>query len=257
MRRFLRSVLCAGFGLAIGPAWGATDADLARRIQDKLSGSPLLMARRIRVEVREGTAVLRGEVMGLFEAQEAGELAERVTGIRELDLRLMVITPTVTDAVLASRVKRSFDLIPRLQAARLAIQAQDGVVALSGILADGRLRFDAREAAARIEGVREVKDALTTPDQEDGVIQRGLLALLGPRALERVRGEYAPSVMEGIVTLEGKAPRLWEKRQAEKVAWGINGVKKVINLIAVEVPPRGPKVIRPGEAPGKPVHPAD
>jgi osmotically-inducible protein OsmY len=40
-----------------------------------------------------------------------------------------------------------------------------------------------------------------------------------------------PQSQRVVVTLEGRVPRLWDKKTAEHVARGINGVHQVDNLI--------------------------
>ena len=117
--------------------------------------------------------------------------------------------------------------------AGIAVSVREGVATLTGTLRDARVRFQAADAAARVEGVAEVVDRIDTGERDDETLLASVEALVGRRSLSRVSGVFEVRVEAGVVTLEGTVSRFSEKRRAERLVLGINGVREFVDLLSV------------------------
>ncbi len=224
------------------------DADLKRKIEQKLAVSAALGDDRLTVSVFEGVATVSGVVDTLYESWQARNLVAGITGIVAYESRLQLEPRVIPDASLAAAVRRAVDdrVLPGPTTGSIEVSvAAEGVVTLGGKLRDGRRRLDARAAAAKVEGVREIVDRIETPKATDEEIEKRLASQLAGGTLAPIEGHVEVLVEDGVVTLSGTTPRLSEAMAAEERALGVNGVLGVVNEIVVERPTGRVKVIRP------------
>lgn len=189
------------------------------------------------IEVDGGIVTLRGRARSLGASLAAEDVAASVRGVLGVVNEVEVDRAGLSDETIQGDLRRRFRDIPALEAAGIEVEVSEGRAVLTGRIADARLRLRARDAAAEIEGVVAIEDRLETPTATDEAILEALRALLAPGSLVRVAGKVRPSVEEGVVRLEGRVPRLADRRRAERLAWGVNGVRAVVNEL--EVVPRG------------------
>ncbi len=180
---------------------------------------------------------LRGRMRSLAASLAAEDVAASVRGVLGIVNELEVDRAGLSDETIEGDLRRRFRDVPALEAAGIEAEVSEGRAVLTGRVADARLRLRARDAAAEVEGVVAVEDRLQTPSATDEAILAAVQGLLGPGSLVRVAGKIRPSVEEGVVRLEGRVPRLADRRRAERLAWGVNGVRGVVNEL--EVVPRG------------------
>ena len=235
-RRILIPVLAAALACP-SFAQEASDGDLQTNLEMKLRGNPMLLNVSIRGTVRHKKARLEGTVRTLSQAWEAWEIASKILGVTEIDDALVIGTSGKNDTALRAEVERRLANIVRLMSSPPVVAVSGGTVTLSGTLADARHRFSARTATAGIEGVRAVVDDFTTEPVEDEKVQAGVDGLFGRRALVPIPGEIVARTKDGVVTLEGEVPRLFDRWQAERAVLGINGVRQVDNRLVLRSGP--------------------
>ena len=225
----------AAFALAAGAALAAapSDAELAAAIAQRLAGAKGLSRESLRVSVKDGVASITGIVSDLSRSWRAREVAGGVKGIVEIVDRTTVRGAGRPDAEILAEVQAA--LRDGKQTAGLPIPAsiEAGGVTLAGTINDGRLRFAARDAAARVPGVVAVVDRIETPPSDDERIRQWALAQLAGSVGEGVEGSYQVVVVEGVVTLRGRAPTVRDRDRAERTVLGINGVKGLVNEVTV------------------------
>ncbi len=235
-----RAILSAGLVL---PTWTAlaadTDHDIRDRVEGALQGSAKVGHLSLSADVQGGTVTLSGRVLVLGQSWQAEEAVAAVRGVLGIVNQVEIQSRGRPDDSIEHDLPRRIEDIPVLAAAGIAAKVSGGKVTLGGQVKDARLRFRAREAAADVEGVLAVVDEISSPSTTDELILKAAKNLLGPGSFVRVAGVIRPTVEDGIVTLDGRVPRLSERRQAERLVWGINGVRGVVNQI--EVIPRGVK----------------
>ncbi len=229
------ALLLVSAALAAGPAAASvpSDAELAAAVAQRFAGAKGLSRELLRVSVQQGVASISGVVSDLSRSWRAREVAGGVAGIIEIVDRTTVRSAGRPDAEILSAVET--ELREDKATARLPVAAavEAGRVTLTGTIADGRRRFDARQAAARVPGVVAVVDRLETPPADDERIRQWAAAQLDGSAGEGVDGRYELAVAAGVVTLRGTAPTVRARDLAARTVLGINGVKELVDEVKV------------------------
>jgi osmotically-inducible protein OsmY len=116
----------------------------------------------------------------------------------------------------------------------VSVVVHQGVVSLTGFVDSYAQKWAVERAAARIVGVRDVRDyleVLPPNDTEEGRIRSAVRRALewDARVPDGVHGE----VTDGVVRLRGVVERLSEREAAEEAVRNLIGVRDVVNEIRV------------------------
>lgn len=238
----MRAILLAvALPLAFPALAGSREDDAIRlNVEANLRMVHVLAGERLEVEVTDGMVRLTGGVETLYRKWQALDQTSRVRGVLAIDDAIDVQGGSRSDSAILDTVKRRFEDLPRVANRNLDVSASDGTVTLKGEVDDARIRFSARDAAADVVGVRAVVDAITSREQDDETLLKQLTQILGRSSLDHVPGKIEIAVENGLVTLTGDVPRLWERIDAERTVLGVNGVKGVVNQLEVKPKP-GPE----------------
>ena len=152
--------------------------------------------------------------------------------------RILVATENLA-AVVRDAVWKELDRDSTICQPEVNVAAEDGVVTLTGCVANRGVKVAVERAVKRIPGVRIVANDLRVTsrrEQRDTDIAR--------EALHRIRGDRAvpPTVQavvsDGFITLDGIVCGMHERAAAECAVKHIHGVQGVANNITVEAPSR-------------------
>ena len=126
---------------------------------------------------------------------------------------------------------------PSVDASKIGVIAQNGIVSLSGTVASYAEQHAATHAAERVAGVRAVANETkvelpSTHQRDDADIAQAVLNALKwhvwvPQDAIKV------TVEQGWVTLEGTVKSEFQRSSADDAVRYLTGVKGVINLISV------------------------
>lgn len=232
---------------ALAQPAGHTDAELKAKLAQRLAQDPALMDDRLEVSVSNGVARVSGTVDTLWEAWKVREDVSAIFGVLDYEPQVSLESEGIPDASLGAAVGDALDrrLLSNPEVGTISASVQAGVVTLTGTVRDSRKRFEAREAVARQPGVRQIVDELLSPEAPDEEIQKAVVAILAGGTGLPVSGKVTTRVEDGVVTLTGTVPLLSARWQAEETAWGVNGVRAVVNELTVDPPSREIKVVRP------------
>ena len=153
--------------------------------------------------------------------------------------------PTVSDEQVAESVRAELSVDPAVDAERITLDVNEGVVELAGIVPH-LLMVDAAIARAEmVHGVRAVIDRMEVPREgrSDGVVRAHVEeALRADPALEIA----TPSVrvIDGVVTLRGVVPSHATRELAEHVARSVRGARDVVSQLELSGDPRHDAEIR-------------
>lgn len=143
----------------------------------------------------------------------------------------------IQDTHIRDDVQREMFYTPGLNAARIGVSVENGVVTLSGSVDTYEQKLAALRAAERIANVRAVACALevrlpgphVTTDSGLAQTVANVLAWNSAVSPERIRVR----VENGWITLEGTVDWQYQKDAAARVVAELTGVKGVDNLISV------------------------
>lgn len=146
-----------------------------------------------------------------------------------------------TDQQLKKDVEAELEWDPAVHSARIGVTVQDGIVTLSGSVADLAEKAEIERAARRVEGVQaiamEVQVSLPTDHiRTDADIARAVEnALKWHTQLPANRIQV--KVERGLVTLSGEVDWDYQRRSAESAVHLLTGVVGVVNLISIKAKP--------------------
>jgi len=220
-----------------------TDQRMRGEIENRLRESTRLDAGDIHITVKEGQAMLRGEVDNLQQRRLAEELARNVLGIREVRNQLHVRAPlTRDDATMAQEIRSNLQRNPYVRLYDIAVEVDHGRAILRGEVDTWHMKRQATEAAARVDGVVAIENNLDVdyrpPARTDREIQEDIEHNLwwNPRVdSEDVHVE----VESGVATLSGTV-RDWGQAQAAVENAREAGATSVVNNLQVTDAPRTP-----------------
>ena len=227
MRRLTFAGIIA-FSLVLAGAGTLDDMELRSNVETSIRGTAQTANLHLKIQVENGVALPEGVVRDLNQADDVADLAAKVRGITGVDrsrLRLEFSGPG--DDELAARVGRTLFELPKYASSSIKISVASGAVTLTGSIKNAAWRGEIRKLCGGIEGVVDVVDSLDSPETADERIQGALDGVFGIRVLPRFPGYVRAVVKDGVVTLEGHVPRLYDREVAEHDARGINGVHRV------------------------------
>lgn len=225
-------------------------------VRSALSGEPRvdLLRHPIALRLEEGVLTMEGEVADVAAKKLAVERAAAVEGVRRVVDRLRVAPArAMSDAELRDHLAAALAGEPAFRACRVRVEARspgtgpdagpgtvsaaihDGVVALAGVVPSLAHRRLAGVLAWRTPGTRDVVNALEVvppeADSDDEVSEAVRLALEQDPLVDA--SDIRVTTRAAIVQLDGSAPSLAERDAAERDAWCVLGVDRVVNRIAI------------------------
>jgi len=151
-----------------------------------------------------------------------------------------------TDGRIKSSAKQSYVFKTYLKHDHIKIQSQNGVVILTGTVADESHKAMAEETMRSLPGVQSVNNQLTvkgspaSPHSDPWLKERVRNTLLVHRSVSLANTNVY--VRDGNVTLRGEASSEAQKQLATEYAVDVSGVKSVDNQMSVSTRP--PKAYR-------------
>jgi osmotically-inducible protein OsmY len=193
----------------------------------------------IDVDVLDGKVVLTGAVPTYSDLLEAEEDAYAVSGVRHVENRLKVSPapsyPVPGDDEIASKLKSLLQWNQDIDAERIDIAVDDGLVTLMGTVDSIWQKYHAEHIAENVPGVLGVGNRLVVhPIRRfsDEDIRLNILSSLDRNASidTSMVNIY---VKHGIVTLSGTVADYQAYRTAEEIARYTNGVVDVNNNLVI------------------------
>lgn len=210
-----------------------TDKQIQLDVLAELASDFRFKPAEVGVEVDAGVVTLTGTVSSYVKVGLAADLAATVAGVNDVANKLTV-APVAgrDDTQLAQTVRDVLRWDVDIPEQRIDSIVRDGVVTLKGTVDHWYERIAARQAVARLTGVRSVNDHLVVAPapRGDQEIYEDIKASL----LRRLPGVDVDLIVDaGKVTMMGRLRSYGSRMEAESVAWRTSGVKSVLNKIAV------------------------
>jgi osmotically-inducible protein OsmY len=235
-----RAALAGVLAALAAPAFAASDAQLARKIEARLVKAGFDQRGDVKVDVETGVARLTGIVLRWADVREADRLARKeVKSVVNL-LRVVPETPRsdkdvrgdVEKAVLRWERYGPFDAV--------GIEVRDGVVSLGGFVEDPWKRGQIEERLTRVDGIRDVINNLRVQGFSQGDValrQEVFTKIYADPLFERYANLVDPPVRvyvnRGRVTLVGLVGSRLEQISVGHIARGTLAFS-VTNLVEVE-----------------------
>ena len=151
------------------------------------------------------------------------------------------------DDRIESTARKSYVFKTYLQGDEIKVQSQDGVVTLTGMVAESSHKSLAQETVAGLPGVKsvdnklEVKGEPPTANSDAWILDKVKVTLLFHRSVSGLKTDV--NVKDGIVTLQGEAATKGQKDLTTEYAKDVEGVKGVNNEMTVASPPKKARTV--------------
>jgi hyperosmotically inducible protein len=167
----LATLLTVATALSLGacsstqsPGEQLDDATITARVKAKLAADPEVNPFNIDVDTDAGVVTLRGTVEDPEAKTEAAKLARGTSGVRSVRNEIKVGETTagqrVDDAALVAEIEGRIAADPDLNPFNIDVDANQGVVSLSGTVTSEASRTKAGEIARGVSGVVRVENQL-------------------------------------------------------------------------------------------------
>ena len=215
-----------------------SNQDLQKDVQDAIKWEPLLNAAEIGVIAEDGVITLTGTVNSYAKKLEAEGAAKNVAGVKAVVEKIEIKYPSAygkkTDTEIALEVLEALKFNWEIPNDKVKIKVENGWITL-----DGELRWNYQKEAAKT-AIKDLTDVMGVtnnikikPDSTDEIEKKSI-----ENALERnwsIDDEDIDVRVDGNrVTLNGTVESLYQKDEAERIAWNAPGVWTVDNELVVE-----------------------
>jgi osmotically-inducible protein OsmY len=207
----------------------ATDKEITNAIRSELWFHDGVDANDVDVITVEGIVTLSGTVDNILAEERAVKIAETTVGVRGIVNRIQVEPAgSRSDARLETAVRTGLVVNPATEAFDIKVEADDGVITLTGTVESWYEKQLATTVAKGIKGVRDIRNKLRLKyeaDRSDREIREEVEARLENDVLID-DALISVKVDDGKVRLSGTVGSLGEKTRARTFAW-VTGVKDV------------------------------
>jgi hyperosmotically inducible periplasmic protein len=204
----------------------------------------------VKADAEEGVVTLTGTVSEESHKGLAQETAASLPGVTRVDNKLATKAEAAAenaDTWIGRKVKLSLLFHRNVNASKTTVDVKEGVVTLTGEASSVAQKDLTSEYAADIEGVKEVKNAMTvvapattepadrtagTKLDDASITAQVKTALLTHRSTSSLKTKVV--TLDGVVTLTGIARNAAEKALVTKLVDDIQGVTSVKNQMTVE-----------------------
>jgi hyperosmotically inducible protein len=226
------------------------DATTTSRVRTALLLSKRVSPFDIKVETIQAEVTLTGQVPSDEVKAVAGAIAQDTAGVKQVQNNLG-INPTaernpeterlgerVADLEVKTVVGDALSKSPELKDKHIDVQVKNRTVTLGGALETAAQKYNAEQIAWQSSGVQgvinniSVTNALAAPETADEKLARRVeFELYSTRAVSLKNIQI--QVNNGTATLSGNAGSRAERLLAEKIAQSVEGIRKVVNNLAV------------------------
>jgi len=210
---------------------------LQRQVQDAIKFEPLLHAAEIGVIVKEGIVTLTGNVDSLVKRTEALHATKKIKGIAAIIDNIQVIlekSSTVSDERIAEQLVSNFKENHIVPKEAVSIIVEKGWVTLEGVVAWNFERDIARELVENQIGIRGITNNIKLKRELCDQVEKELLEKALQRHWAFDVDDIEIQVAGATVQLSGTVGSIFQKEEAEKIAYKTPGVIKVVNHLKVD-----------------------
>jgi len=228
------------------------DAATTSKVKTALLLSKHVSAFDIKTSTTQGVVQLTGDVPTEETKRLAGAIAQDTSGVSQVQNDLTVNPAAGRNPAMANLGDRIADLevktivtdrlaqSPDLKNKRFSVQVARGVVTLDGGADSMAQKRAAEQIVTQVPGVQGLNSQLTVADApataegtDDRLARRVEFELYSTKAVS-LKTVQIRSQADGTVVLSGSVPSRAEKLLAEKVAQGVEGVKRVVNNLTAQ-----------------------
>jgi osmotically-inducible protein OsmY len=212
-----------------------SNAELQTDVQSEINRSPILNPAEIGVTAKDGLITLTGVVDDYSKKIAAENAAKKVKGVKAVaeEITVKYKDSKISDTEIATTILNVLKGNGEVPESRIAFGIENGVVTLTGEV-DWKFQSKAAEEAIKyLPGVELVFNQIIIIPYTGNVDKQVIENALGRNVViygKNIRVDVAGNV----VTLKGTVASVFEKEEAERVAWSAPGVDDVKNDLVID-----------------------
>jgi osmotically-inducible protein OsmY len=211
--------------------------DVQKDVQSAIKWEPLLHAAEIGVTVKDGIVTLTGTVDSYTKKQEAENAAKGVHGVNAIVEKLVVNFGShwkKDDNDIAKEILSAFKWDWQVPNDCVKVTVENSWVTLDGELTWNFQREAAKKTAGSQEGVKGIINHIKLKSETKDILEKEAVDQALARNWSIDMSAINVSVSANVVTLTGTVNSIYQKEQAERLAWNAPGVWAVNNQLEVE-----------------------
>jgi osmotically-inducible protein OsmY len=213
-----------------------SNEELQLDVQDAIKWQPLLKAAEIGVTAKDGIVTLSGTVNSFTKKMEAENAAKNVIGVRAVVEEIDVDFENSLrkrDEEIAEEALSAMKWNWSVPDERIKLKVEDSWVTLEGSVEWNYQREAAQKCVSDLIGVKGVTNKIKLESKIPDVVERTDIENALSRSWLVDDRKIKVSVNKNKVTLRGSVESLFQKDEAERLAWNAPGVIDVVNELAV------------------------
>ena len=222
------------------------DDGIKESVHHRLRTNPALHKENIEVNIKDGLVTLTGQVSSISKIDEATLVVSQIAGVKTIQSKLeVVLQQDVSDADIEADLLQTIKRDVYLTGLPIQVSVKDGVVALSGYVANAYQKDRAEIKSLWIRNIKEVRNEIIVdptkergerkrrPQLTDEEIRKTILATLAHDSRISQSASFDIRVESGYVALRGTVPSTLQREIAEQDVRNVVGVAWVTNRLVV------------------------
>lgn len=213
------------------------NSELQKDVQNAIKWEPLLHAAEIGVTAKDGVVSLTGEVDSYNKKLEAENAAKKVVGVKAIVEDIEVKFPRSwekTNIEIANQVLMALKMNRSIPKNKVTVKVEDGWVTLEGDLHWNYQREAAQKAVNYLKGVKGVTNNIIIKSEKNDALEKKEIEDAIGRNWSIDNTDINVSVSGTTVRLSGTVDSIYQREEAERIAWKTPGIWHVKNDLVID-----------------------
>ncbi|MFH2142434.1 MAG: BON domain-containing protein [Bacteroidota bacterium] len=214
-----------------------SDIDLQKDVHDAIAWDRLLSSAEIGITAKQGVITLTGIVDSFAKKTEAENITKNVVGVKAVVEKIEVKfkdDKTKDDNEIAKDVLNAFRLNWKVPDDKVKVKVEAGGVTLEGELQWNYQKEAAKNSVINLNGVKAVRNLIEIKSEIIDDIEKKDIERALRRSWAIDNQDIRVEVTGKRVVLSGTVRSLFQKDEADRIAWNAPGVWTVDNGLIVE-----------------------